>query len=75
MGMFDSVWVQCPECGADIEFQSKAGGCTLANLRLDNASPEVLLDIKGDTGRCPVCRSLVTVEVSVVAAAQAKIIE
>ncbi len=29
MGMFDSVFVTCPDCGSEIEFQSKGGECLL----------------------------------------------
>lgn len=25
MGMYDTVSVECPKCGVDVEFQSKAG--------------------------------------------------
>lgn len=29
MGMFDSIYITCPHCGKDIEYQTKAGECTL----------------------------------------------
>jgi len=29
MSCFDRVWVRCPKCGHDVEFQSKAGSCAM----------------------------------------------
>lgn len=48
MGMFDSVWVDCPRCGGKMEFQSKEGECYLNNYSLDDAPIEVLRDIVND---------------------------
>lgn len=60
MGMFDSVYVACPRCGASTEFQSKAGECSLSIYSLDQAPPEILTDLyeRGDVDigeRCPKC--------------------
>lgn len=53
MGMFDSVNVSCV-CGANVEFQSKAGECSLENYRPDAVPVEIALSLD-DT--CEVCRS------------------
>lgn len=45
MGMFDRVWVSCPQCGAANEFQSKSGDCTLADYTLADAPPSILGDL------------------------------
>lgn len=45
MGMFDSVWVKCPNCGDENEFQSKSGECVLANYDLDNCPADVLENV------------------------------
>jgi uncharacterized Zn-finger protein len=45
MGMFDSVYVPCPKCGALNEFQSKGGDCLLNEYTLENAPANVLLDM------------------------------
>ncbi len=45
MGMFDSVWVKCPNCGIYNEFQSKSGECILANYNLDECPDDVLEDV------------------------------
>ena len=29
MGMFDSVFADCPKCGTELEFQTKGGVCEL----------------------------------------------
>lgn len=43
--MFDSVMVPCPKCGEEVEFQSKSGDCFLNVYKLDEAPPDVLVDI------------------------------
>jgi hypothetical protein len=45
MGCFDAVLVKCPLCGCKVEFQSKAGGCTLSTYDLDGDTVE-----EGDVG-------------------------
>lgn len=45
MGMYDSVWVQCPNCKTENEFQSKSGDCYLENYTLDNCPNDVLQNI------------------------------
>lgn len=42
MGMFDSVFVECPACGKRLEFQSKSGRCHLDEFTLWNAPTEVV---------------------------------
>jgi peptide subunit release factor 1 (eRF1) len=45
MGMFDSVWVKCPKCGEENEFQSKGGECNLSNYNLDDCPNDVMDNI------------------------------
>jgi hypothetical protein len=52
MGMFDYVWVNCPICGREIEFQSKGGPCNLNNYQLHNAPARVQTDLIGDGAYC-----------------------
>lgn len=65
MGMFDSVWLRCPQCGAEVEFQSKAGHCALSDYTIANAPPGVAADIIGDSAACTSCGRVVTVAGSV----------
>ncbi len=37
MGMFDSIMVKCPECGKEVEFQSKSGACCCDYTTLEEA--------------------------------------
>ena len=62
MGMFDSVYVECPYCGSSNELQTKRGECILGNYSLDNAPPQVLLGIKGNQ-ECYKCGELFNVGV------------
>ena len=45
MGVYDTVWVKCPKCGFENDFQSKSGDCILANFNLDNCPENVLLNV------------------------------
>lgn len=45
MGMFDSVYVNCPACKARVELQSKAGDCMLNDFELFNAPPIIQADL------------------------------
>jgi len=45
MGMFDSVYVKCPKCETENEFQSKSGDCLCSNYTLENCPEDVLFDV------------------------------
>ena len=45
MGMFDSVWVKCPKCGTENEFQTKSGECFLENYTLENCPDDALANV------------------------------
>lgn len=59
MGMFDSVYVFCPNCGDEVEFQSKAGECVTEEYYLHNMPAEIAKDICGDSLVCS-CGKLLT---------------
>jgi len=44
MGMFDSVWFNCPNCGERMEAQSKGGECYLNNYTPEAVPMDVALD-------------------------------
>lgn len=53
MGMFDEVFLDCPECDGVIVYQSKCGPCTLQYNEIHNAPIMVQADVidesqKGD---------------------------
>lgn len=66
MGMFDRVWVRCPKCGGNIEFQSKAGDCCLDSYTFPEAPATILGDLDGQTARCE-CGHSVTVRTQCIA--------
>jgi predicted RNA-binding Zn-ribbon protein involved in translation (DUF1610 family) len=55
MGMFDTVYVECPGCGEEVEMQTKTGPCLLGQYSLDSAPPEVLLGVANEPECCPEC--------------------
>lgn len=55
MGLFDSVYVPCANCGTKIEYQSKAGECYMHEYDIETASTEVLMDVINDPRQCYKC--------------------
>lgn len=45
MGMFDTVFMNCPMCKERLEVQSKGGECILAEYELQDAPPDVIGEI------------------------------
>jgi hypothetical protein len=45
MGMYDSVWVKCPKCEKENEFQTKSGDCLLQNYTLENCPVDTLTNV------------------------------
>ena len=52
MGMFDSLMVPCPKCGAKVEFQSKAGDCVMAEYTMGECPNVILADLIGGKEVC-----------------------
>lgn len=52
MGMYDSVYARCDNCGTSLEFQSKAGDCILSQYTSDDVPIEIALDISGEEQQC-----------------------
>ena len=63
MGMFDSVYMKCINCGHVIEFQSKTGLCILNSYNKSNVPTIVAIGINGDIIRCKKCRKNIIVKV------------
>ena len=55
MGMFDTVHARCPNCGADITTQSKAGACLLHDYSTESLPMAVAADVEGECMHCGVC--------------------
>ena len=43
--MYDSVWVKCPKCETENEFQTKSGECFLENYTLENCPDDALANV------------------------------
>ena len=66
MGMFDWVFIVCPECGGNIGFQSKAGECDLREYDEYDMPPEIAVDLKDEERRCDQCKARVKLRVQVI---------
>lgn len=55
MGMYDTAIAKCPHCKGRVEFQSKAGNCTLTDYSFDDLPAVIAADIDGATAECPAC--------------------
>ena len=65
MGLFDSVYIICPQCGRGHEVQSKVGDPCLRRFSLDNAPDVVKAAIDGAEVLCDCgCHFMVVTKVS-----------
>jgi hypothetical protein len=44
MGLFDTIYFQCPDCGRDLDAQSKSGPCCLYYFKYDSVPEDVAMD-------------------------------
>ena len=59
MGMFDSVFADCPNCGHGVEYQTKRGECILGEYELDDAPPDVLRGVTCAESKCLGCNRMI----------------
>ncbi len=62
MGMYDSVYVDCPKCNTSIEFQSKVGHCALNGFSVSAVPMVIAEDLHGKQERCEHCDTIVRLE-------------
>lgn len=62
MGMFDSVYVNCPECNTQNEIQSKAGDCDLKRYHFTSVPAVIAEDISGEVVKCYACNTRFSIE-------------
>lgn len=55
MGSFDTVVTDCPNCGRMVEFQSKAGACTLNRFHSSSVPVVIAVDLDLEVGKCLEC--------------------
>lgn len=63
MGMFDSVFANCPSCGTQMEFQSKADACLLRSYRVEEVPLNIAVDLNGEKLCCDMCGTAVTLRI------------
>lgn len=63
MGSFDTIYMYCPSCGTQLEFQSKSGDCHLREYRQHDVPTTVSVGADSDVQACPNCRQLWTFRV------------
>jgi len=73
MGMFDRIWITCPNCQKDVEFKSKAGECVLHDYNELTITPGIADDIKNDAEMCENCGELVKLHVRLTSCVEAYI--
>lgn len=64
MGLFDSLYVPCGNCGKPVEFQSKAGECTMAKYDIYDCPPAIAGDLIGQACGCT-CGAIIQLQGSV----------
>lgn len=63
MGVFDTIWAKCPECGEESGFQSKSGECLLRDYDLENCPKDVLWDAnRHSPNECDNCGAFFEIE-------------
>ncbi len=61
MGMFDRVRAVCPNCSENVEFQSKAGDCTLETFDVWAVPMAIAAALNGQHTTCQACGASVTI--------------
>lgn len=60
MGVYNKIFVNCPNCGELVEFQSKSGSCMLESFHIKSVPENEVQGILGDTRVCE-CGKKVTI--------------
>lgn len=55
MGLFDSLYIKCPTCKRQLEFQSKSGPCCCLSFKEKNLPVDVAVGMNGDIVSCEFC--------------------
>lgn len=58
MGMFDSLFIECPHCKYENELQTKNGPCELEQYRIQDKLPSYILEtFDGSVDKCHSCQA------------------
>ena len=64
MGLFDTVYISCPNCGETHSFQSKSGECVLGEYTLENCPDDVIFNINRHSPACCDCGCVFDVDIN-----------
>ena len=64
MVMFDSVYVSCPKCGKEKEFQSKSGDCLMYVYDLKDCPDDTLLNVNRHSPYTCKCGTVFEVDIN-----------
>lgn len=73
MSCFDSIFVKCPKCGEQIEFQSKSGDCHMKKMSLARCvckQDRAIFGVADTVEECPECGTKVKLFVNFTAFAE-----
>jgi rRNA maturation protein Nop10 len=73
MSCFDSIFVKCPKCGEQIEFQSKSGDCRMKEMSLArcvHTQDKAIFGVADTVEECPECGTKVKLFVNFTAFAE-----
>jgi len=63
MGVYDTVLINCPNCGLESEFQSKSGACILEHYTLENCPDDVMTNVNRHSPSLCECGTLFEVDI------------
>ena len=63
MGMFDTIYLECPDCGKKNELQTKWGACVLGEYSIDDAPPDAMEKFVQNSVECEYCECEFKVEI------------
>lgn len=52
MGLYDTVYAECPECKGRVGFQSKAGNSYMYEFESKSVPLAIAFDLAGETRKC-----------------------
>jgi len=61
MGMYNTIIVNCPNCGKEIKFQTKSGSRLDSEYSIKNVPKIEVKGIMGDRRTCPQCGKTVEI--------------
>ena len=66
MGLFDRVLVKCNNCEDHIEFQSKAGNCSMTTYEIFDMPPAIAEDLDNAVEKCDNCGQEVMIKTDII---------